>query len=244
MIIPARDLSLAPHLILDGYWESWITKVFMQKIKPGMTVLDIGANCGYYTLLACRQLDGKGKVYAFEANPFLCEIISESLFINGYNAICEVMNIAAYKDSAELQFDIYNRLMGGGRIHDRQKIVKRGKGVLSDLSTIYIQANSIDNIFPTGSQIDFIKMDAEGAEFDIVSGMMRILQENKHIQLIVEYNPSHLNRNQKNSDDFFYMFSNIGFKIYKINHESLLQPITAEDLKHLKTEDVYMTRGN
>lgn len=48
MILPSFDISLTPHILMDGYWEKWITNVFIDHIKPGMTVLDVGSNVGYY----------------------------------------------------------------------------------------------------------------------------------------------------------------------------------------------------
>jgi hypothetical protein len=52
MYVDTRDVSLAPHLLLDGYWEQWITNIFRELVKPGMTVVDVGANFGYYSVLA------------------------------------------------------------------------------------------------------------------------------------------------------------------------------------------------
>ncbi len=64
MYVDARDISLAPHLLLDGYWELWNTKVFRQLLRPGMHVVDVGANVGYYTLLAAAGVGPRGRVHA------------------------------------------------------------------------------------------------------------------------------------------------------------------------------------
>src|SRR5579871_4793090 len=52
MYVDSRDLSLTPHLFRQGYWELDVTRFFLGVVKPGMRVVEVGANVGYYTLLA------------------------------------------------------------------------------------------------------------------------------------------------------------------------------------------------
>ncbi len=49
MFVDTSDNSLSPHLMLDGYWEMWLTEALARAIRPGMTVVDVGANLGYFT---------------------------------------------------------------------------------------------------------------------------------------------------------------------------------------------------
>ncbi len=51
LYVDTRDVSLSPHIIIDGYWESWVTRAIQRLVKPGMIVVEIGANIGYYTTL-------------------------------------------------------------------------------------------------------------------------------------------------------------------------------------------------
>ena len=74
MYVSSHDLSLSPHLIIDGYWEEWITKQFRKICKPDMTVLDVGSNLGYYSLHAAELVGSSGRVHSFEANPNLHKI--------------------------------------------------------------------------------------------------------------------------------------------------------------------------
>jgi hypothetical protein len=69
MYLDSRDISLTPHLLRQGCWEPDVTRFFLRIVKPGMRVVEVGANVGYYTLLACSLVGPTGRVTAFEANP-------------------------------------------------------------------------------------------------------------------------------------------------------------------------------
>lgn len=55
IVVDTRDMSLAPHILLDGEWEAWIVRVFLTFVKPGMNVIDVGSNVGFYSLLAAEK---------------------------------------------------------------------------------------------------------------------------------------------------------------------------------------------
>ena len=69
MYLDTRDTGVAPHLIMNGVYEEFETQVFRSMVKPGMVVLDVGANIGYYTLIAADLVGEQGRVYAFEPHP-------------------------------------------------------------------------------------------------------------------------------------------------------------------------------
>ena len=83
---PLRDVSITPYLAYSGRldYERLQTKLIKDAVKPSMTILDIGANIGYYTLLAARCLHGSGHVYAFEPEPFNFRLLATNVKKNGY----------------------------------------------------------------------------------------------------------------------------------------------------------------
>ena len=70
MFVDTRDTSLAPHLLVEGNWEDWITTAIMQHV-PGAHFIDVGANVGWYSLVA-QHYKAKS-VMAFEPNPKLAQ---------------------------------------------------------------------------------------------------------------------------------------------------------------------------
>ena len=67
--VDTTDTGFSSHVLLEGCWEMWLTIFFARNLKPGMTVVDVGANFGYYTLLFGALVGEKGHVYAIEPNP-------------------------------------------------------------------------------------------------------------------------------------------------------------------------------
>lgn len=83
--VDTTDVGLSSHLMLDGYWEMWVTETLAELVRPGMIVADIGANIGYFTLLMAELVGPTGQVHAFEPNPRLAELLGKSLLVNGFS---------------------------------------------------------------------------------------------------------------------------------------------------------------
>jgi hypothetical protein len=68
LFVDTRDLSLTPEIILNGCWEPGVTRGLSSLVKQGMTVVEVGANVGYFTTLLGWLVGPQGSVFAFEAN--------------------------------------------------------------------------------------------------------------------------------------------------------------------------------
>jgi hypothetical protein len=75
MYASATDMSVTPYLVTEGRWEPFMTELFTARLKPGMTVIDVGANIGYYTLLAAAGVGTRGRVHAFEPDVQSFEVL-------------------------------------------------------------------------------------------------------------------------------------------------------------------------
>ena len=83
MFVDTRDIGIASHLLLDGFWEMWVTEEMLRHVRQGMTVLDIGANLGYFSLLLADLTGPRGRVIAFEPNPLMSSLARRSIEVNG-----------------------------------------------------------------------------------------------------------------------------------------------------------------
>ena len=171
--VPGDDFGLSPHLIFEGFWEFWLTKYFALSIKPGDVVIDIGANLGYYTILAADLVTDAGKVLAVEPNPYIYSLLTKNVGINGYWHRVEALNFALSdtSDKKRLPFFVPTGEPKNGRIiDDNANIEQLGKlGTVLDVPIGALEADRFD-------RVDFIKIDVEGAELAVLTHLRPIIE--------------------------------------------------------------------
>lgn len=178
MLLSQADRGFACHVMLDGYWEIWLTKFLAARTRSGMRAVDIGANFGYYTLLMGAAVGAAGEVLAVEPNPATAEVLRQNVLLNGLNGHVEVHETALgardgetvtlFTPSGEPKNSlIVNAVPHGGSVDEVRS---------TTLGTILGQRS-----------IDLVKIDAEGAEADILIGMMDILRRDRPL-MVLEFN--------------------------------------------------------
>lgn len=180
-------------LYLYGSFEPAITSLLAALIPPGGTVLDVGANFGYYTLLASSTVGPAGKVYAFEPDPRNIERLTTVL--NANNAtnvqhVAEGVFDSVGTVSFHLAADAEDNL-------GSSSILAGGQG----RSTIEITTTTLD-IFMTSRGLqsaDLMKMDIEGAELQALKGAREVLAAKRIRQILLELHVGVLGRENAQS---------------------------------------------
>jgi len=148
-------------LFLDGVYEKHETELFSGVVKEGMTVVDLGANIGYYTLLAAKLVGEKGKVFAFEPEPHNFALLVKNIKANGYDNVVPVQKAVSNRSGTTRLF-LHQEDAGRHKIYDshdsRDSI---------EVDVITLDSLGEDNQYP----IDLIKMDIEGAEMAALVGV-------------------------------------------------------------------------
>lgn len=218
--VDTRDLSLAPHILLDGYWEMWITKIFARLVQPGMTVVDIGANIGYYSLIAGTQVGPRGKVISFEANPQVFRLLANSMEINGFLDRSELVNKGVMDKQGELTFYKLASHHGSSSFFIDPAVVAQFRDSMEEIT---VQCLSLDEYFDGRDlRVDVIKIDAEGAEPAIIAGARNVLVKNAGVKILMEYTP--VNRGAVET------LLSLGFKMWNMGYDALLSPVTVDEL--------------
>jgi FkbM family methyltransferase len=238
--VDTRDISLAPHLMLDGQWEPWITKVFMETVKPGMSVVDVGSNVGWYSLLASSIVGPMGTVVSFEANPHLVGLLRRSLSVNGFFDRAKVENKAAYSQKGSLTFNIFEQYMGSSSLFASEDAAA---GYHDKITKLTVDSISLDEYFAPSQRVDYIKIDAEGAEPHVLRGAKRIMSENKNITIMMEFAPAIIRVNFPDIDDFFGELRSYGFDTWRIDPDGSLIKSTPTELKEIVLCDLMLTRS-
>lgn len=176
MYLDMNDTSLAPHLALDGYWEMWTTIAIASYVKPGMKVIDVGANFGYFTLLMADMVGDAGSVQAWEPNGRVVMLLNSSLRVNGMRERVDVVQGAAGQQKGTACLAVAGSDWGSARV---AKKVTSGTGVTMD---------SLDNQW-NGEPVDFIKIDAEGCEPEIWAGCEKLRAASPKLAVLLEFTP-------------------------------------------------------
>lgn len=182
-LLDSRDLGLAPHLMLDGYWEFWCTDFMLRRLRPGQVAWDIGANLGYYSVLMADLVGETGSVLALEPNPRLAQLTERTLLLNGFKDRATVQRLAAAERSGGvMRFEVTLSDPMNGRLLSGGEAAAEGTGAPG----IAVRTVRLDDL-GTGP-VDFIKIDVEGAEEQVWAGMQGVLDRSPGITVLMEFN--------------------------------------------------------
>lgn len=158
-----------------GDVEPEVQSVLQKHLRPGMVFYDIGANIGFFSLLAARLVGTQGRIVAFEADPEIAARLREHVTRNQV-AMISVEEKAVWSSSDPVSF----------ARADASTSPDRGLGhVVAEKSdeksfgTIHVQAISLDEYVDGSASPDFIKCDVEGAEVEVFRGALTLLSERK-----------------------------------------------------------------
>jgi FkbM family methyltransferase len=240
--VDLRDKALSPHLMLQGYWEMWITSVLARLTKPGTLTLDIGANLGYYTLLLADAVGQNGSVMAFEPNPRLANMLRTSVGINDFGSRVTVREEAVGQTSGGQLTLAIPRANPQNALILQSEAQKQGfKNVHGDYAQ-FVQVKSITLDSLNLSNVGMVKIDAEGAEYNIWRGMQSTIDNNPGIQICLEFNAS---RNYP-WEAFFQEMQTKFKQVSHIDFDGRVKPLTLDMVKNeRRNEDwmLYLTRA-
>ncbi len=208
MYVDAGDIDIGRSLLTTGSWQKETARLFEDVIQKGMVVLDVGANIGYFTLIAARLVGGEGKVFAFEPEPYNFDLLVKNIKLNGYKNVIPVPKaISDKKGRATLFLDKHRALHSLAREN-----VTRFSG-----SSVEVEVQTLDGFLKDfGHRVDFAKIDVQGAELAVIGGMRRIIETNKELKMVVEFSPKQLRGFGSSPAEFLDRLTGYGFKLYQI----------------------------
>lgn len=170
--------ELVGAAIAGGHYEPHVTRAISSTLQPGDTFVDLGANIGYYSLLAAAIVGPGGRVIGFEARPDNVWLARLSVRENGFRNVT-LHNLAVADRATQLQMHAPDHT-------SLSKVVDESAEITEDF--VAIPAVALDDALADLARVDVIKMDIDGGEVRALRGMCGLLERCRP-KLFFEYAP-------------------------------------------------------
>jgi FkbM family methyltransferase len=196
-----------------GTWEPNLTHWISQRLKDGDVFVDVGANVGYFSLLA-STLVGSGHVVAVEPTPRAFDMLQESMRRSRVTNV-RAVNAAAWHERSVLQ-------MFSGANLTMSSLMSDWAARWNDYESCDVPADRLADILTPQEMKSarIVKIDVEGAEWHVIEGMVELLEScREDLEIMVEVTPKLLAAEQHTSDELFELFGRYGFRPYILEND-------------------------
>jgi len=202
------DLAVGRH-VFGGAYEPGVTDIFNRHVKPGMAVVDIGANIGYLTMLLASLVEPSGLVVAVEPNPENIKLLEASRRVNGFGQVV-VIQAAAGRQTGLLALNVSHSNGETGELPDNVEAI---------FAVHPVPCFALDTILPKDRRIDLVKIDTEGAELNALIGLTETIDRD-HPVIVSEFSPGMLPGISRCSGPEYLRFLTAkGYRLGVIEHD-------------------------
>jgi FkbM family methyltransferase len=219
LLCPLDDW-LGASLYFFGNYEPETTALFRRQLRPGDVVVDVGANLGYFTILAASLVGNSGSVHSFEPNPRLTPFLLRSIELNHFERFVHLTNAAIAEQSGGLAALHLSTVAASSGVSSLLPLSHLAAGL-----TIEVPLLSLADYCGTRqiSNIRLLKVDVEGAELQVIRGMRELLLARRVELLVCEVQP-----NERDRDAPKHLIEELdafGYSPFAISKRGGLQPV-------------------
>ena len=181
--VDSRDELIGACLVAGLPYEPEVAAALGRLLRPGMRLLDLGANVGYFTLLGASLVSAQGQVVAFEPNPDNVALLRLGVRDNGFtNVVVHAIALAEGAGSFALYTDRRSSL---------SYAVEATREVPGRRPTHVVPALALDAFLGDLGPVDVVKIDVDGNELRVLSGMRGLVARDRPV-LVIEFAPRDL----------------------------------------------------
>ena len=218
------DTPLYFNVGVAGVYEPHITSLFRKVLRPGMTVIDVGTNAGWFTLLSARRVGPAGKVFSFEPEPSNVAALRENVQLNGFQNV-SVYNVALFDSEGEMALSLSPTASAW-----HSMVLHVGE------DSIKVRTVCLDGVMRQANvdHVDLLKVDVEGAEPNVLLGARETLARTDHV--VMEWSPQVWPERQALIGQLFERF-----QVFQIRYSPhLLRELTPETLGRIPPCNLYL----
>ena len=205
MYLDLNDKGISRTLMLFAERELEHKKIIEMVLKPGMNVLDIGANIGYYAIMQLKIIGDTGKLIAVEPSKSNIQLLKKNLNLNGFNKV-EIHNKAVSNITGKRKLYLSDM----SNLNTFHKPTHSNNLYLSG-KTLEVETITVEKLVNKKFDLNLIRMDVEGHEVEILDGMIPFIKKSKSKPMIVF--ETHLSRYSKNHN-----FENTLKNLFKLGY--------------------------
>ncbi len=181
-----KDRHVSRQLRERGIWEPYETALLLSLLEPGAICVDVGANIGYFSLIAASVVGDSGRVYAFEPDPRNCRLFEASAQLNGLQHRLELARAGLSSQAGEGRLYLSEDNLGDHQIYPAEP--QRRSLPIKLLNGAQYLGGKI-------ARLDLLKVDVQGAEYEVMLGLMPLLQSlTIPPRILIELTPLSLRR--------------------------------------------------
>lgn len=241
MYVDTRDVSLAPHIMLDGVWEKELTDLILSLLNEDTVFFDIGANFGYFGTVAGTKIK-TGSIHFFEPNPLLANYIRKSVSINGLSGISSLAQVAVGDKRGSATLHLPTEHFGSASIRSTH-YEKMAQEPEDPTEKIQVEQMSVDEYVSKTelTRVDIVKIDIEGFEDAAYLGMRETIGRNPGLVLFLEFTPV----GYANPREFFKELLTHFKNCQMLTHTGFLSPVEKyEDVEKAESDFVMLVLSN
>ncbi|QKW10882.1 FkbM family methyltransferase [Streptomyces sp. NA04227] len=210
--VDTRDL-IQRYLYLFGVWEPHMTAWLRRRLRPGDGFVDVGANIGYYSVLASRLVGESGRVVAVEASADFHRRLLQNVRLNDCRNL-RAVNAAVSDREETLKFTLASSAnMGANSIVPYDGAAE---------SVFEVDAHPLPSLLESSeiAAARVIKIDVEGAEGAVVRGLLPLLPDLRDdVEITVEVTPERMAQLGDSADELLDAMTSHGFHVYRLVNE-------------------------
>lgn len=217
---------------LPGYQEEAISKI----LHAGDVAVDVGAGFGYYTVLMANLVKNKGMVYAFEVRNDVARLLYKTIGMN-FLANVIVYNLPLYSKQRPVVLELYNDDFNNSAVYEPTPAAEIAQGV----KTLDAQAQPLDDILHDVPEVDLLRINNYGAEFEVLRGARSIIQRSPHISILLQFNTDYF-VDSKAAWDVLDNLYDMDFEFWHLEPDGKKVLLTRDRLMRIAKGELLITR--
>jgi FkbM family methyltransferase len=227
-------------VLLTGRWEPFVTRFVLDTLRAGDTFVDVGANIGYYSLLASRLVAENGRVYSIEGSPSIFQRLRENLIRNNVTNTTPIHAIVSDKVGSKPFWLAAGP--HGGCSTSVESVASHHPWLRASHMSLeaHVASSPLTNLVPTESLLNarLIKVDVEGAEGEVLRPLVPLLSRfSPHTAWMVELSPQLAPGGQEDINWIYRSFCDAGYRAFAVPNtyslECYLTRVSSPGLREL-----------